>query len=186
MLLKNRLLVYFFDAVIANNQSDITKAVELVQYRLKKYVVAGLKADAGDADDIVQTVLMNAISQIQERLIENPDKLGAYFIKSAKNQFISLKRKHHLEDLDENPAYFSNLTVEIEALIDQEKMMALTECVDTLKTENKSFIEFWLRFPDSKSEDIATHFNMNVNSVFTKKKRLIEILAKCVKEKLKF
>ena len=174
----------FYDAVLSNNQSQISKGTQVLRPIIMRYLMTMMKADINDAEDIVQNVFLYTINQISSGGINEPDRLGAYLIKAARNQFISFKRKIQLDELDDEPGYFASLSEQIDALVEEEKLEALRACVDTLEETNKSFMQFWLAKPDEKAEVLAKYFDMTVSYVFTKKHRLIKVLAECVKFKL--
>lgn len=184
MLIRTQLLHFFFESIVSNHQSNQNLAISELRKRLLLYVKVNAKMSLDDSEDIVQLVLMNCISSIQEGVLTESEKLGSYFIASVKNQIISFHRKKHLEELDYSKEYFQSLSEQIDSLVEQERLDALNDCVEELKPAYKSFIQFWLRFPDTKSEEMAEKFEMKQNTVFTFKRRIIDILAACVGQKL--
>jgi RNA polymerase sigma factor (sigma-70 family) len=183
-MINDQLVQQFYDAVITHNEALIARTTNELRSNLIMFLRASMKASINDAEDAIQNVFMYTINNIRSGNIEDAQRIGAYMVKAAKNQFLSMLRKGELESLDENPAYVASLNEQIEVLVEEEKLEALRDCVDELDDNNRSFMRFWLLKPDEKAEVIANYFKMSVNNVFTKKHRLIKILRDCVSLRL--
>jgi RNA polymerase sigma factor (sigma-70 family) len=183
-MIDNNLFLDFFDGVLAHDEAKISKAVSKLRVHLLEYLRVMMKADLADSEDVVQNVFLNTINTIRDGAIDEPSKLGSYIIKATRNQYFSLKRRVQLEELDQNTEYFASLSEQIDALVEQEKYEALQDCVEELDTDNKAFIRYWLSKPDEKAEKIAEYFKIKINLVFTKKHRIIKMLANCVSIKI--
>lgn len=174
----------FFEGVLAHDEIRVSKAFSQLRNQLIGYLRVTLKADRADCEDVVQNVFLKTVNIIRDGAIHEPEKIGSYLITASRNEYCSVKRKIQLEELDQNTEYFASLSEQVDALVEHEKYEALRECVDELDKESKSFISYWLSRPDEKAEKIAKYFKLKVNTVFTKKHRIIKILANCVNVKI--
>ena len=174
----------FYEGVLTYDEARISKAFAHLSYQLIGYLRVTMKADLADCDDVIQNVFLKTVNIIRDGAINEPEKIGSYLITASKNQYFSFKRKIQLDELDQNTEYFASLSEQIDALVENEKYEELRDCVDELDKENKSFISYWLSKPDEKAEKVAAYFKMKLNTVFTKKHRIIKILANCVSGKI--
>lgn len=174
----------FFEAVVSDNQLEITRSFNHLSPLLIRYLRGMMNAQLADAEDVIQNVFSKTIDAIRSGRIEDPSKIGAYLIKAVRNNYISYTRKNQLEDLSEDPGYFASLSEQIDTLVEEEKFEALRDCVSDLDETNKNFMKFWLAKPDERADVLASYFKMSVSYVFTKKHRLIKVLSECVKKKL--
>ena len=181
----NKTALYdFYEGVLAYDEARISKAFAHLSNQLIGYLRVTMKADLVDCEDIIQNVFLKTVNIIRDGAINEPEKIGSYLITASRNQYFSFKRKIQLEELDQSTEYFASLSEQIDLLVENEKYEALRDCVDELDKENKSIIKYWLSKPDEKAEKVAEYFKMKVNTVFTKKHRIIKILANCVSGKI--
>lgn len=151
---------------------------------LCSYLRSTMRANHQDAEDCAQHAIMNAVERIQSNAIREPESIYSYMLQSARNRYLRIQYENKRSNYQDNMEPYVPILEQIDALVDQEEQKALDECLESLSEESRSFIDYWLSYPDIHAGDIAEEMGISVNNVWIRKHRIVKKLADCVRKKL--
>ncbi|HET8865670.1 MAG TPA: sigma-70 family RNA polymerase sigma factor [Gracilimonas sp.] len=173
----------FVKAVLENDQPVINKQVRVITAVLIKFLTVRLDALFEDAQDCAQNTLMIAIEKIRNDQLNNPDVIINYLFTTSKHEYFKLLSKEREVNYEDLPEHQFNKPDQLDRLVDNEKMSILKRCMEALKADYKSYIEYWFQNPDYETSVVAEHFGISVNNAWTKKHRVINVLKECFEKK---
>lgn len=173
----------FVKAVLENDQPVINKQVKVITAVLIKFLTVRLDALFEDAQDCAQTTLMIAIEKIRNDQLDNPDVIINYLFTTSKHEYFKLLSKEREVTYEDLPEHQFNKPDQLNRLVDNEKISILERCIEALKADYKSYIEYWFQNPDYETSVVAEHFGISVNNAWTKKHRVINVLKECFEKK---
>ncbi|MTI88857.1 MAG: sigma-70 family RNA polymerase sigma factor [Balneolaceae bacterium] len=173
----------FVTAIIEKDEKEVARQVEVIIPVLIKFLKVRYGASHHDAEDCAQNTLLIAIEKIHADELNSPDAIIYYLFTTAKYDYFKSKSKNKEINFEEVPESHFKKSEQLTRLIDEEKMTLLEECIEQLKADYKTFIEYWFENPASDASTVAEYFNISINNVWTRKHRVIQVLKSCFKEK---
>ncbi|HCD51645.1 MAG TPA: sigma-70 family RNA polymerase sigma factor [Balneolaceae bacterium] len=174
----------FVAAVEKNDRVVLARLTPIIISVLIKYLKVRLHAGHEDAQDCAQNALLGTIEQIRAGQVENPDTIIYYLFTSARNEFITLLRKHKEESYEEVPDSYKQDGDQLKNLLEEERQVVLEKCMNELRPDYKEYISYWFRHAGDEAAAVAKHFKISVNNAWTKKHRIIKMLKECCRKKL--
>ncbi|MEX0593590.1 MAG: sigma-70 family RNA polymerase sigma factor [Balneolaceae bacterium] len=171
-------------AVQDGDQVTANKLVSEATPILVRMLMARMNASRQDAEDAVQAMFVYIIEAIREGRIHNPSGLLAYMIKTCRHNYLKSRREYTVDYEEGMAAEPATEAVQLERLIESERMDLYRECVDNLKEDYREFFDFWISHPDTPATDVAREFEISVNNAWTRKHRVIKWLQECIQRKL--
>jgi RNA polymerase sigma factor (sigma-70 family) len=160
------------------------RALKEMMPKLVDYLRVTMGADSNTAMECVQQAFLNVYERILEDKIRDPKSILSYFMQASRNEFINMKNKQKkFSDYSVSSFGMIEPAMQIEELIEEERMDALQICIDSLDEDSKEFINFFLDNPGIGSREVARLFNLSEANVRTKKSRLIKQLHQMYLEK---
>lgn len=168
------------EAINNGDQEKISSLFEEIRKYLERYLMFEMGADHSNAEEYSQVACIQVFEAIKEGKIENPKKLKTYLISTCRNAYLKTKTRNK-----EHPDYnldnkFSSSPQQIEALVEEEKMELLRNCMNKLPEKEKAFIDYVFQNIESETDHLAQRFNITHNNVWVKKHRIINKLKECV------
>lgn len=151
---------------------------------LCSYLRSTMRADVPDAEECAQHALVKTMERVQQDAIRDPDRIYSYMLQSAKNRYLRLRYEQNRSNFQDDMEAYAPIDEQIDALVSRDEENALEECLDHLPEESRTFIDYWLEFPDSRASDVAEQFRISVNNVWTRKHRILKKLSDCIGKKL--
>lgn len=173
-----------YNAILIDDQYKIDRILGHATSALIKYLKINMQATDADAKDSVQQALLLTYEKIKSNKIRDPSKLYYYLLTAAKNIYLRMSKRNNLAFDESNPYHASNPATQLNILIDKEKQKLLSVCLEELNDSNRDFIEYLFKKPKTDAKTIARHFNITVNSAWTRKHRIIKMLGDCVEKKI--
>lgn len=174
--------------VTAIREKDSSKADELIKAfmpRLMSFLRIHMNADRADAKDCAQETLLVIIESIREDRLRDPEQVTSYILSTCRNTYLKMKNKSKEElhaELPDNPHYAAP---QMEELLNKEQEQILKWCMKQLKEKHRKFMQYWFDHPGEHANRVAEYFDISVNSVWTRKHRLIKKLNECYRKKSK-
>ncbi|MEX0681257.1 MAG: sigma-70 family RNA polymerase sigma factor [Balneolales bacterium] len=148
------------------------------------YLRSTMRANLPDAEDCAQHAIMMTIKRIQNNAIKEPESIYSYLIQSAKNRYLRVRFENNRSNYQDNMEPYIPVEEQTDYLVTEEEQLALENCLEKLPSDSKSFIDFWLTYPNSQARDVAEKFGISVNNVWIKKHRIIKKLTDCIEKKI--
>lgn len=148
---------------------------------LQKYLISNVGATPEEAEDAVQKMFEYVIPKIQQDEIESPTGLLSYMLTGSRHSYFKIKRDLDVEQLEELVEEPAREAVQIWDLINDEQKTLLQKCIEKLKDNYRTFVEFLFEYPDAEAEDVAEHFEISVNNAWIRRHRVIKKLSECIK-----
>jgi RNA polymerase sigma factor (sigma-70 family) len=179
--------VDYSELVVALQTGDETTANDLlgeVMPRLVEYLRVVMKADENVANECAQQAFADVYERIRKDKIKDRKYIFSYLLTATRNEFLRYSKFQHRFDVDSDEAYEQVEPAEqVKALIDQERMSILEDCLYELDRDSRSFIRYIMDNPDMTSKEYGKHFKLTEANVRTKKSRIISMLHLCYKRK---
>lgn len=169
-------------ALNEGNTRKVNKLIAAIRPRLLAFLRIHMNASEDDAKDISQEALLTAIQTIKKDQIKNPDKVVSYILTICRNAYLKTRMNQRTTPLEEAGRQWQGPR-QLQSLLDKEQQQLLQWCLDKLKEHHRKFIQYWFDHPDAHSKKVAEHFNISVNSVWTRKHRIIKKLNECYQKK---
>ena len=151
--------------------------------RLVRFLQIHMGAGKDDAEDCVQHSIELALSVIRAGKLNDSDKILSYMMTTCRNNYLKLRGKKREVNYDRIPDERYHEPSQIRSILEQERKKILEKCLKELKEGYRRFIEYWFEHPDSDADVVASHFNISVNNVWTRKHRVIKRLNECYQKK---
>lgn len=171
------------EALHAGEDAKVNEILQDLIPRLIRFLQIHMGAQKIDAEDCVQHSLELTLDVIREGNLNDSEKILTYLMTTCRNNYLKSREKRREILYDELPYNQYHAPAQFESLLDKERTRILQQCIEELKGGYRKFIEYWFKHPDSDAGDVAAHFNISVNNVWTKKHRVIKQLNECYKEK---
>ncbi len=171
-------------SVVRNDEREITRAVNKAFPVLVGHLITTQGACYDDCAESAQITLVHTIEKIRSGAIRDPEKLNVYLLKAAKHNYLRLFSRDKPMVFDETAEYSVEPARQAQKLVSEEKRNILEECLAQLDERNRAFIEYWLRNPGVRSEEVAEVFGSTANAVMQRKYRLVKLLRQCALKKL--
>lgn len=169
----------FVVAVENGDNSKINDLIpEIVEY-LISYLKIRFNAPQQSAEDCTNIAIVSAIQKIKEGKINKPNAIIYYMLTSAKNEYFNTttKKREKLSPLSvEN---HSTMRDPLHLILEEERLNILKKCIEKLSELNRLYIEYWFEHPRHHAQEVANHFKLTINNVWTKKHRILKSLKKC-------
>lgn len=150
---------------------------------LCQYLQVVMGANHADAEDCAQHAILMVIERIKQNAIREPGSLYFYVIRSAKNRYLRVQFENRRSNFQEDMTHYVPPNEQIDHLVTREEELALGFCLKKLKSDYRSFIDYFFQFPGAHASDVADHFGITVNNVWVRKHRIIKKLSECVEKK---
>lgn len=170
----------FVTAVNENDRSELDRLSVIISRVLMKFLRARLNASQEDAEDCVQSTLLQVIKTIRDDKLNNPDSIIYYMFTAAKNEYFKVLSKRKEDIYEETPHHYYDEPGQLMSLLDKERQRILEYCVSKLKPAQISYISYWFENPADDAGSVAKHFNISLSNAWTRKHRIIQILKSCV------
>lgn len=161
----------------------VNKILEDLIPRLIRFLEIHMGAPRIDAEDCVQYSMELTLEVIRAGKLNDSEKVLTYLMTTCRNNYLKSREKKKEIIYDEIPKNRFHEPSQITSLVEQERKSILERCIEELKGVYRSFIEYWLEYPDSDADAVAEHFNISVNNVWTRKHRVIKQLNECYEKK---
>lgn len=173
------------EALRERDQARINEIINDLTPRLIKFLKIHMGASTSDAKDCVQQAFVHCLEIIREDRLRNSEKILTYLMTTCRNNYLKKTRENREIVSDEIHKKHFRIPGQLRKILDQERLDILEECLDELKPDYRTFIDYWFEHPDSDAEDVAEHFGITVNNTWTRKHRIIKRLNECYKRKIK-
>ncbi len=151
---------------------------------LCRFLCTTMRADHQDAQESAQHALVVTMEQLRKGAIRNSDNIYSYLLQSAKNRYMRICFERNRNNFQENIERYAPVEEQIDHLVMKEKKDALMGCIAEMEESSREFILYWMEHPGARSSEVARHFNLSVNNVWTKRHRLVKKLSECVRKKI--
>ncbi|MEX0660807.1 MAG: ECF-type sigma factor [Balneolaceae bacterium] len=177
----------FSELVDALQKGDESKANELlgeVMPRLVDYLRIVMSADRLEATECAQQAFVDVFDQIKRDKIKEKKYIYSYMITTARNEFLRYKKVQHrfVSDPEMVPHQVEPAR-QIDALVEEERMKILRECLKELTQENRKLMNYFISHPDEAMKKVSKKFGLTNANLRTKKSRLTNRLHHCFKRK---
>jgi DNA-directed RNA polymerase specialized sigma24 family protein len=108
----------------------------------------------------------------------------AYFLTSVRHEYFRVKKTTYSTHVPFVAEEHGAKAYQLEELLQEERMAILTKCIQQLNPVSREYILYWLKKPNYNAQDVADHFNINVNAAWTRKHRILKVLQACCEKKL--
>lgn len=174
------------EAVLRGNRKEASRLSGEILPRLVDYLQVVMGADFQAASECAQQAFMNVYEQIVQNRIKKPAYIFKYLICACRNEYLKfVKIENRYLNSEETILYMKEPAEQLENLIEEERMDLLNDCLDELDNDSKKFILYFLRNPDTSTNEVCDKFDMSNANVRTKKSRLIKHLHHAYKAKSK-
>lgn len=171
-------------ALQSGDDSTANKLLEEVMPRLVEYLQVVLRADSNVAKECAQQAFTDVYERVRKNKIKEEKYIFSYLLTATRNEFLRYTKYQHRFDSDSDAAYEQVEPAEqVEALMEEERMNILEECLYELDRDNRGFIKYIIDNPDLSSRDYGNHFKLTEANVRTKKSRIVNMLHHCFKRK---
>lgn len=171
------------EALQTGDKARVNKILEDLIPRLIRFLQIHMGADKNDAEDCVQFSLEVTLDVIREGNLNDSGKIMNYLMTTCKNTYLKSQEKKREILYDELPYDQFHGPTQLETLVDEERKRILKHCIEKLKKNYRVFIRYWFRHPNASADKVASHFDISVNNVWTRKHRVIKRLHECYKKK---
>lgn len=177
----------YSELVVALKKGDeptANKLLDEVMPRLTEYLRVVMKADENVAQECAQQAFADVYERIRKGKIKEKKYIFSYLLTATKNEFLKYSKFQHRFQTGSDAIYDQALPAEqILALMDKERMSILSECMNELDRESRTFIQYIIDHPEKSSKDYGRRFDMSEANVRTKKSRVVSQLHFCYKRK---
>lgn len=174
----------FVKAVLEEDEVASARLVNVITPVLIKFLRVRFGVNRLDAEDCAQNTLLIAIEKIRSGKLENPDVIISYLFTTAKNEYFKLLAKEKEGAFSEPPESYHEPADQLSQLLNEEKMAILRKCVEELKEDFRTYINYWFGHAGNETAVVAQHFGISVNNAWTKKHRIINVLKECYLKKI--
>lgn len=171
-------------AIQEGNDQEANRLISKVTPILVRMLQVRMNASLQDAEDTVQIMFINVIRAIRENRIDYPERLLAYMITACRNGYMKNQGKHDYMLFSEGVEEPREEPAQLRQLIEKEKLRHYETCIESLRSDHKEFIRYWLRHPDANASDVAEHFGISVNNAWVRKHRIIKLIQDCLESKI--
>lgn len=172
-------------ATLEDDQNRLNAILRKLFPALVQYMRGTMSCSNTDAEDCAQQAILDTLEKIKANKIRTPESVYPYLLKTCRNNYFRLKRYNSRMSSEEHFTYLTDPPEQIRSLVDEEELAIVRDCLDNLSLTLRTFIEYIMARPGIESEQIAEEFKTSVPGVWSKKHRIIRILADCVKLKMK-
>lgn len=175
----------FHELITSADSTEINRISNLFIERMALYLSSVMKANEETARDCAQQAFEKVYTKIIEGSINDINDVFGYLIRSARNEYLMILRKHKVEVPSEY-SYFSGVMGStgdevVGSIYSEEKEKLLEYCIKKLKKGKRTFFLQVLKFINEEDKDVARKLNMTHGNFRTKKSRVIDALRDCVK-----
>lgn len=172
-------------AVQDGDQETANRLISEATPILVRMLMARMNASRHDAEDAVQGMFVYIIEAIREGKIHNPSGLLAYMIKTCRHNYLKSRQEYSVDYEEGMAGEPATEAVQLERLIESERMDFYRHCVENLKEDYRVFFDYWISHPDTAATEVAREFDISVNNAWTRKHRVIKWLQECIQRKLR-
>lgn len=175
--------------VTAIREEDSSKASELIKAftpRLTSFLLIHMKADKNIAEDCAQETFLITIETIRKGKLRYPESITTFMLSTCRNTYLKMQNKRREQLFQDVPTDGGYVAPQFDELVEKERMNILEWCIKRLTRSYREFIRFWLEHPEQQAEVVADHFDITVNSAWTRKHRILKKLNECYQKKNKF
>lgn len=162
------------------------KILQDLTARLIRFLQIHMRAQKTDAQDCVQQSLELALDVIRKDKLNDPEKMLTYLMITCKNIYLKELEKKREVNYDHVPNHHFHEPNQFKSLVDKERKKILIHCLSKLKERYRRFIDYWFDHPDADAGMAAAHFDISINSAWTRKHRILRLLNECFQKKIKF
>lgn len=169
-------------AIEASDSSKTRQLLRMLRPRLVRFLRVRFNATRPDAEDCVQETLLICIESINSGKVREPERLLSFILTTCRNSYLKCQKRRE-RVYDDIPRDRHHAPAQLSALLDQEKNKILRWCLNQLGSEYRQFMEYWIKHPGWKAENVADHFGLSVSNTWTRKHRIIKLLNECYEKK---
>ncbi len=172
------------DALQQGNDSKANELLREVMPRLVDYLRIVMSAGRIEAKECAQQAFIDVFDQIKRDKIKEKKYIYSYMITTARNEYLRFKKAQHRFVSDPEEVYHQiEPARQIEALVEEERMKILRECLKELTQDNRKLMDYLITHPDDSMKKVSKKFGLTNANLRTKKSRLTNRLHHCYKRK---
>ena len=154
--------------------------------KLIEYLRVTMRAEETAAYESVHQAYLAVHERIMDDKIRDHKSILGYMMQASRNAFLNLKaneKRYRHQLLSDND--IAEPALQVEELIDEERMEILQICINELDEYSQEFINYYIDNPGVGSKQVADYFDISEANARTKKSRNIVILSDMYKQKLR-
>ena len=171
----------FYDAVVNGDKRGMDRSIKILSPMLIRYLQTHMGASQSDAKEVVNHSLAYVCEGILQGQITMEDGFLKYIQLTCKHSYLKhvqeLRRTVALGSVVEDPVVKYD---HLDTLLQKERETILHRCILKFSPENQAFIRFLMDQPGCDPVEISSHFGLKIGNVYTKKSRILKLLADCI------
>lgn len=173
------------EALCDGDEDTANQLLKEVMPRLEDYLQVVMNASEMEAKECAHQAFLDVYERIRKNKINEKKYIFSYLITTSRHTFLHYKKNQHrfVSELDEERHQVEPAD-QINALIEEERMAILEQCLEELDPDDRDFINYMLANPDATTKEISKKFGLSGANVRTKKSRLTHRLHHCYKRKM--
>lgn len=171
----------FFIAVKSGDDRGVSRYMSILTPRLIRYLELQMGAHRKDARDVVHQSMAYICEGILQGQITLGEGLFKYMQLTCRHAYIKLTRdRGRSKELSSIVGDAAVKYDHLDAMLHKEKQSILNGCIKKFSPENQAFIRFLIECPGCDPVDISERFGLSLSNVYTKKSRILKLLAECI------
>lgn len=173
------------DALRDGDEETANQLLKEVMPRLEDYLKVVMNASPGEAKECTHQAFLEVFERIRQDKILESKYIFSYLITTSRHTFLHYRRAQHRFTSDPDKSFHQvEPADQIRALIEEERIRILGECLDSLDPQDRDLINYMLKNPKADTKQISKKFGLSGANVRTKKFRLTHSLHHCFKRKM--
>lgn len=170
------------EAILSGDDNRISEEWSKLEPVLYNFLICRMNASQEDAEDCVHQSLLTVIEKVQDYAISNPDQIKSYLIQCCKHNYFRIIERKKKEFTSEEIKPPEVVPEQVENLVHKQNQTLLNKCLEALSDFNKNLIATIFYNPSKNLTELANEYNMTSNALWTRKHRIIQKLAACIKK----
>lgn len=176
----------FVKAIQENDRKAIEDYSAYVVPKIIEYLMVTLNAIKFHAEECSHHAFSVVLNRITSSSLNENSSILAYMITTARNEYFRMiKNESSKGGAVFQEQFFLDAEEQLDLLIDQDRERNLQNCINSLDSKSKDFIEYLLRHPDYSLLKVGMTFNISPENARTLKSSIIASLNECIKKKIK-
>lgn len=164
------------EAIQSEDEVRFREAFPVVQSELMQFVRRNYRVRREDAEDAVQQAIVAFVQSVRKGNVVSDERLGAYIRIICKRELARLVM-HEMVLRDSAAMDIEYGVAPASPMERQEMARVLADCLSRLGADQRAFILDWFADPDAAR--MAAERGVSVNSIYTRKSRVLRSLADC-------
>ncbi len=172
----------FYNAVLNGDERGVSRYMALLTPRLTRYLEYQMGANRAEAREVVNHSMAYLCEGILQGQIAPGEGLLKYFQLTCRHGYIK-----YVREMRRSVAFGGNVEDplvnydQLDSLLKKERQMILEGCIRKFSPENQAFVRFLVDHPGCDPLAISEHFGLSLSNFYTKKSRILKLLADCVR-----